>query len=62
MNSLIGEEIFKKGSISLSVEDTKLVWSKAQFIINEENRLAQKRKDEEDKAAEIQKKKILLHE
>lgn len=50
--SEIGKDIFEIGVISLAVEDTKLIYSKAQFIIDEEKRI----KVEEEKKAEANKK------
>ena len=52
MNSEIGDELRKKGSLSLSIEDTNLVWSKAQFIIDEEKRLNEVRKQKEAEEAQ----------
>ena len=59
-NSLIQGDIFNKGKINLSIENKILIYSKAKFITDEENRLAQKRKEAEDKAAEIQKEKDFI--
>jgi len=50
--SEIGEDIFEIGVISLAVKDTKLIYSKAQLIIDEEIRI----KIAEEKKAEANKK------
>lgn len=50
--SEIGEDIFEIGAISLAVEDTKLIYSKAQFILKEERRI----KVENEKKAAANKK------
>jgi len=59
-NSLIQGDIFNKGKINLSLENKILIYSKVKFITDEENRLAQKKQEEEDKAAEIQKEKDFI--
>jgi len=59
-NSLIQGDIFNKGKINLSLENKILIYSKAKFITDEENRLAQKKLEEENKAAEIQKEKDFI--
>jgi hypothetical protein len=59
-NSLIQGDIFNKGKINLSLENKILIYSKAKFITDEENRLAQKKQEEEDKAAEIQEEKDFI--
>ena len=50
--SEIGEDIFISGKISLAVENTNLIYSKAQFIIDEERRIEKEKK----KKAEANKK------
>ena len=58
--SKIEGEIFDSGKINLSVEGKTLIYAKAQFIIDEENRLAAKAAEEAEKkriAAEKEKKR-----
>ena len=47
--SKIEGDIFDTGIIFLSIEGKKLIYSKAQFIINEENRLIKKAEDDAEK-------------